>query len=131
MGKILYFLCFILSVFPHRCKRESKAYSCNLLERQGNEVFTPFSYKLNKQDKDMKRILTFLLVAFATIVAHAQEGVCIDKGLVNSRHETVEFDNLNHLFQHCQTGLLTEYQQIEETFASEALTKICTWIKSL
>ena len=74
MGKILYFLCFILSVFPHRCKRESKAYSWNLLERQGNEGFTPFSYRLNKQDKDMKRILTFLLVAFATIVAHAQEG---------------------------------------------------------
>ena len=55
----------------------------------------------------------------------------IDKGLVNSKHETVEFDDLNHFFQHCHTGLLYEYQQIEETFAPEVLTKIVAWIKSL
>ncbi|MFS6554117.1 alpha/beta hydrolase, partial [Parabacteroides distasonis] len=28
----------------------------------------------------------------------------LEKGLVNSRHEIVAFDSLNHLFQHCTTG---------------------------
>lgn len=55
----------------------------------------------------------------------------IDKELANSKHETVAFDGLNHLFQHCQTGLVQEYQSIEETFAPEVLQKIIEWVKSL
>ncbi len=35
---------------------------------------------------------------------------------------------LNHLFQHCSTGMTTEYTSIEETFAPEALTLISKWI---
>lgn len=38
-------------------------------------------------------------------------------------------DGLNHMFQHCQTGDLTEYKDIEETFAPEALEIIITWLK--
>lgn len=39
-----------------------------------------------------------------------------------------EFDGLNHLFQHATTGGLSEYSQIEETFAPEALVFIADWI---
>ena len=35
---------------------------------------------------------------------------------------------LNHLFQHCTTGLPTEYNSIEETFSPEALQIIAEWI---
>jgi hypothetical protein len=35
---------------------------------------------------------------------------------------------LNHLFQHAQTGSPTEYAEIEETFAPEALKIISDWI---
>ena len=52
----------------------------------------------------------------------------LDKGLT-AKHQTVALDNLNHLFQHCTTGNLMEYQQIEETFAPEALQQILEWIK--
>ena len=52
----------------------------------------------------------------------------LDKGLT-AKHQTVALDNLNHLFQHCTTGNLMEYQQIEETFAPEALQQIVEWIK--
>lgn len=38
------------------------------------------------------------------------------------------FPELNHLFQHATTGLPTEYAQIEETFAPEALEMIGDWI---
>lgn len=39
-----------------------------------------------------------------------------------------ELPGLNHLFQHCQTGLPAEYAKIDETFAPEALELIASWI---
>ncbi|HET9623006.1 MAG TPA: alpha/beta fold hydrolase [Kofleriaceae bacterium] len=36
--------------------------------------------------------------------------------------------DLNHLFQHTKTGLPTEYGEIEETFAPEALQLVTDWI---
>lgn len=35
---------------------------------------------------------------------------------------------LNHLFQNCRTGLPDEYGEIEETFDTETLQEISTWI---
>jgi hypothetical protein len=40
-------------------------------------------------------------------------------------------EGLNHLFQHCMTGLTAEYPQIEETFAPEALEQIAAWLAIL
>ena len=39
-----------------------------------------------------------------------------------------QYDDLNHLFQHCQTGMPTEYGQIEETISEEVLKDIADWI---
>ena len=39
-----------------------------------------------------------------------------------------ELPGLNHLFQTAKTGSLTEYGQIEETFAPAALEMISAWI---
>ncbi len=36
--------------------------------------------------------------------------------------------NLNHLFQTCKTGAVTEYSAIEETIAPVALEAIAKWI---
>ena len=55
----------------------------------------------------------------------------IEKTLKSSGNEsvkTVSMPGLNHLFQHCTTGLPTEYGQIEETFSPEALKIIADWI---
>ena len=38
------------------------------------------------------------------------------------------YPGLNHLFQHCKTGLATEYAGIEETFAPEVLVDIVQWV---
>ncbi len=38
------------------------------------------------------------------------------------------FENLNHLFQTCQTGEPSEYAAIEETFAPEALECLAEWL---
>ena len=40
-----------------------------------------------------------------------------------------EFENLNHLFQECETGSLDEYVKIEQTFSPLALNEISKWIQ--
>ena len=42
-----------------------------------------------------------------------------------------EYPSLNHLFQHCSTGNVNEYSQIEETISPEVLQDIAQWINSL
>ncbi|MBR4389346.1 MAG: alpha/beta hydrolase [Prevotella sp.] len=42
-----------------------------------------------------------------------------------------EYPSLNHLFQHCTTGLPTEYSDIEETISPEVLSDIAQWINGL
>lgn len=49
----------------------------------------------------------------------------------SKKHLIKEYPSLNHLFQHCTTGLPEEYSQIEETISSEVLQDIATWIKAL
>lgn len=39
------------------------------------------------------------------------------------------YPDLNHLFQHCTTGMPNEYYQIEETISPEVLKDIINWIK--
>lgn len=52
----------------------------------------------------------------AAWVEHADATVCI-------------LPQLNHLFQHARTGLPSEYSQIEETFAPQALEAIGRWLE--
>lgn len=55
----------------------------------------------------------------------------IEKALTeggNNSFTLKKLDNLNHLFQNCKTGAITEYSKIEETFSPEALNLISSWI---
>ena len=53
-------------------------------------------------------------------------------GLPNHPKNRVEvIDGVNHLFQHCQTGLSNEYRSIEETIAPEVLEIIMQWLTAL
>lgn len=55
----------------------------------------------------------------------------IRKGLAlagNPSLETVIFPGLNHLFQPCTTGALSEYAEIEQTIAPQVLETIRAWI---
>jgi pimeloyl-ACP methyl ester carboxylesterase len=47
----------------------------------------------------------------------------------NNKDYTIkELPGLNHLFQHCETGLPMEYAGISETFSTEAMQIISDWI---
>ena len=40
-------------------------------------------------------------------------------------------DGVNHLFQHCKTGAVTEYRDIEETISPAVLETIINWISCI
>jgi pimeloyl-ACP methyl ester carboxylesterase len=55
----------------------------------------------------------------------------IEKALIeggNINFKTMELPGLNHLFQHCETGAVAEYVQIEETISPEVLEIMTAWI---
>jgi fermentation-respiration switch protein FrsA (DUF1100 family) len=49
----------------------------------------------------------------------------------NKEVTTKVYPGLNHLFQHCTTGSMEEYSQIEETISPEVLKDMTGWIRGL
>jgi dienelactone hydrolase len=49
----------------------------------------------------------------------------------NKKNVIKEYEGLNHMFQHCQTGRPDEYYTLEETMSEEVLFDIVTWLKKL
>ena len=49
----------------------------------------------------------------------------------NPRNHVEALEGLNHLFQHCTTGAISEYRNIEETFSPEALEIIVRWVSGM
>lgn len=50
---------------------------------------------------------------------------------LSGKKEILSIEGVNHLFQHCNTGDVSEYKDIEETFAPEALNIIIAWLKKM
>jgi len=46
----------------------------------------------------------------------------------NKSYKILELENLNHLFQECATGSISEYKTIEQTISPVALKEISNWI---
>lgn len=58
------------------------------------------------------------------------EALCSD--LPDNPFNKIEMmEGVNHLFQHCQTGMAAEYRNIEETFAPEVLIILVGWIQTV
>lgn len=55
----------------------------------------------------------------------------LKSGLKPEMATVVEVQNVNHLFQHCRTGDVSEYKEIEETIAPEVLERIVNWINQI
>ena len=65
-------------------------------------------------------------------VISSQNLTAIERLLPKSTQNQIkEYSGLNHLFQHCTTGLPAEYGEIEETISPEVLKDIAKWINSL
>ena len=46
-----------------------------------------------------------------------------------SEHEVAELEGLNHMFQRCASGAMSEYASIPETIDPAALERIGSWIE--
>jgi hypothetical protein len=46
----------------------------------------------------------------------------------NENYQVLELNDVNHLFQHCKTGLADEYPELESPFEEEVLDLITNWI---
>lgn len=67
-------------------------------------------------------------------VAAYQNIPAIEKSLKEGKcknYTTKIYPNLNHLFQKCETGMVSEYSEIEETINPEVLKDVTIWIKGL
>ena len=49
----------------------------------------------------------------------------------NKKNMVKEYQGLNHMFQHCETGRPDEYYKLEETISEEVLNDIVAWVKKL
>ncbi len=49
----------------------------------------------------------------------------------NNSNVVKEYAGLNHLFQHCTMGFVTEYGQIAETMSPEVMKDVADWINAL
>ena len=130
-----------------------------LLAAQGNRIYslsgmpanlTVEKYRQQKEVQDMPwlrwyidydpaddirktRCPVFALNGEADVqVIASQNLTAIQQLLPKSKKNLVKvYPGLNHLFQHCTTGLITEYGQIEETISPEVLSDIVQWMKGL
>lgn len=50
---------------------------------------------------------------------------------LNPNVKIVKFDNLNHLFQECSTGMINEYEAIDQTISPNVLKTIQEWLDSV
>lgn len=63
-------------------------------------------------------------------VTSKQNLTAIENSLLNkNKNKILELKNLNHLFQQSETGDISEYSEIEETFSPKALIIISDWIE--
>lgn len=99
-----------------------------------NQVIEPWMYYFIKYDptQDIAAVKVPLLALNGT----KDVQVICDLNLnaiaaANPDATIVRFEGLNHLFQHCTTGLPAEYSKIEETIAPEVLKEMIKFIKGL
>ena len=65
-------------------------------------------------------------------VEHESNLNALRNGLpANAKNMIESVDGVNHLFQHCKTGAVTEYRDIEETISPAVLETIIRWILSI
>ena len=67
-----------------------------------------------------------------TQVEYEQNLGALRSGLPATPANKIEaVEGVNHMFQHCTTGMVQEYRNIEETFAPEVLETMVAWISGL
>lgn len=65
-------------------------------------------------------------------VEHGTNLSALRNGLpANEKNSIESIDGVNHLFQHCNTGAVSEYREIEETISPAVIETIIEWVHCL
>lgn len=64
------------------------------------------------------------------VEAESNLNALADGMTANNIRKIEKVEDVNHLFQHCTTGAVTEYREIEETIAPEVLETVTKWIQT-
>ncbi len=118
-------------------QRQLLGYSDAMLEGQLQTVLTPWFLKLLAYDprptlREVKCAVLAINGEKDLQVAATQNLAAIREALAAGGNPKVvikEFAGLNHLFQTCTTGAVSEYGTIEETFNPVALAAVSDWIR--
>lgn len=101
------------------------------------QINSPYiSYIISLDMRDRLRNITCPVLALNgtkdTQVFYKDNLEALRRGLPSVAHnKIIAATGLNHLFQHCSTGSVLEYETIEETISPEILDIITSWIKSV
>lgn len=120
-------------------KEEQKELSLMFIEGSIRQVLAPwFRYFLSYDPRKLLKKVSCPVLAMnggKDLQVPPKENLkSIENCLKNGKckiHKEKEFPGLNHLFQHCTTGSVSEYSIIEETFAQEVLEEMKLWILAL
>jgi len=109
----------------------------NTLDAQVKGLTSPwmgFFLKVDPRDY-LKQLDIPLLAIYAgkDFQVPAEENLEAFKPLVEKKPQFVSktYPGLNHLFQEAETGLMTEYGQLTETFSNKVILDMIEWIKGL
>ena len=118
---------------------KSWGYNEELTEQTVGELIVPWMYYFLKYDPTEAIVKTNCpalllngskdLQVLATQNLPAYERIIADHGKTNLTLR--ELPDLNHLFQHCDTGSPNEYYTIDETISPEVLEIIVEFVKSI
>lgn len=119
-------------------QRQALGYTEAMLDAQVQTVLTPWFRNLLTYDprptlRQVKCPVLALNGEKDLQVSAKENLAAIREALIaggNRQVQTREFPGLNHLFQTCTTGAVSEYGQIEETFNPAALDAISDWVRT-
>lgn len=120
---------YIDSLFPEELSGEQK----KVYEQQLIRMASPWMQYFITYDpgKDIPPINCPILAINGQKDLQVNADTNLNKIKILNPDATVKkYPGLNHLFQHCKTGMPNEYSQIEETISSEVLADITKWILS-
>lgn len=104
----------------------------NLALVLAHDAWTDYFLTLDPTESIKKmKCPAFLLNGDKDIQVPAKLNIPNTLRLRNKKSKTKIYPRLNHLFQHCTTGTINEYREIEETISVEVLEDISNFIQDL
>ena len=104
----------------------------NLALVLAHDAWTDYFLSLDPTENIKKmKCPAFLLNGEKDIQVPAELNIRNTLHLKNKKSKTKIYPGLNHLFQHCTTGTINEYKEIEETISVEVLEDISNFIQNL